>query len=85
MRLPNNTIAANFNNGDYAYIEYATWEHVPSFFKGEGEWWIKSPDGCLNALRDHQITIHDDNTISASPSLVFSNGWHGFLNHGVLS
>lgn len=69
----------------------------PSTFIGEGEWHVVSPDGCCNALArvervedvvkpaNHTVVIHEDGSISASPSLVMTSGWHGYLTNGVFT
>lgn len=72
--------------GQYSYFRYSNFEHLASFQTGDGEWICISPNGQICALREnHAIEIHDDETISVSPSIVFPAGWHGFLRQGVWS
>lgn len=88
QRLRDGAPLADFAPGDYAWEPYALWEIPPPAhpdFSGEGEWWLKAPDGTMNAARHHTVTVHDDGTISCSPSLVFTSGWHGFLANGEWS
>lgn len=85
-RLPNGSPARDFQPGDYAWEPYSMWEIPPPAhpdFSGDGEWWLKAPDGCLNAGRHHAVTVHPDGSASFSPSLVFTSGWHGYLERGV--
>lgn len=50
-------------------------------------WYARTPCGTQVAnLGAHQITEHDDGTITASPSILIRGGepnWHGFLERGV--
>lgn len=52
-RLPDGT--APKRAGDYAYMSYANWEHVPSFFLGVGEWHVIDPTGGCGAIGRHWI------------------------------
>lgn len=52
------------------------------------QWWAVSPNGHLGNLDAHEVTEHEDGTITVSPSILISepNGtelWHGYLEHGV--
>ena len=55
----------------------------------DGLWWAKVPKpGFPTAnLGNHEITEHEDGTITVSPSILIegSHGktWHGFLERGV--
>lgn len=56
----------------------------------EGRWYCKPPDepNRLGNISAHQITEHDDGTITVSPSILIRGGgddgeWHGFLEKGV--
>jgi len=91
-RLPDSTPPRQ--PGEYAYFPYSAWEHKPSFFNGEGEWHIIDPTGGIGALgrtttekpvAAHTIEIHDDGSITCSPSLVMPSGWHGWMRHGELT
>lgn len=59
-----------------------------SYFFSEGCWYAATPDGKLANLKKHDVTEHDDGTITVSPSILCSGGssegsWHGFLKEGV--
>jgi hypothetical protein len=66
-------------------------EIKPSFFLGEGEVHITRPDGRDRGVRTHDareahtIEIHEDGSITVSPSFVMPLGWHGWLRRGVLT
>lgn len=76
-------------------MPYANWDWKPPFFFGEGEWHIVAPDGkigaCARTWREgeavhgpnHAVEIHEDGSITVSPSLVMPSGWHGWLRAGV--
>jgi hypothetical protein len=55
----------------------------------DGEWYGMSPNGLLAGLAKHQITIHEDGTITVSPSILVrgsppgEQSWHGYLKRGV--
>lgn len=63
--------------------EYSKWDSHDSM------WYARCPDGSLANLSAHQVTEHEDGTISVVPSILVSFGnppvrcWHGFLEHGV--
>jgi hypothetical protein len=53
-------------------------------------WYICDPFGEVGALRTHDVTEHDDGTITVSPSIAPDSvhpgkGFHGFLKAGVWS
>ena len=54
-----------------------------------GVWYAKSPNGLVAHLGAHQVTEHEDGTITASPSIgIYSSSrtefdYHGFLERGV--
>lgn len=52
---------------------------------GDGAWWACAPvegQHYSGVLTDHQVTEHPDGTITVSPSLMFSDKYHGFLERG---
>jgi hypothetical protein len=54
----------------------------------DGTWYAASPNGLIGNLGGHQVTEHEDGTITVRPSiLVSSRGsearWHGYLERGV--
>lgn len=71
-------------------------EWNPEAIMGPGEyaklpdgltWYATTPNGLLGNLRNHDVTEHEDGTISASPSILVEGGggavWHGYLERGV--
>lgn len=48
-----------------------------------GIWWAYLPKGGVGNLADHQITEHEDGTITVNPSILMPGEWHGYLEHGV--
>lgn len=55
--------------------------------EGKTVWYASTPSGMLAALRDHQVTEHEDGTVTVSPSIACQSPpdrkWHGFLERGV--
>jgi hypothetical protein len=55
----------------------------------DGTWYAVTPNGLLANLLKHQVTEHEDGTITVTPSILVSQGtvgsWHGFLNRGIWS
>lgn len=76
-RLPDGEIAgeACFEPGVYGRI------------KENGDWHACTPPGMLANLAAHDVVEHEDGTITASPSILVSDGtgreWHGYLERGV--
>jgi hypothetical protein len=52
-----------------------------------GDWYGCTPNDHLAGLAKHQVTEHEDCTITASPSIKVSDHtgevWHGYLERGV--
>lgn len=51
-------------------------------------WYGRTPNGYLCNLSSHEVTEHDDGTITVSPSIRVTDTkqqeqWHGYLEHGV--
>lgn len=50
-------------------------------------WYCCTPNGHVGNLQGHDVTEHDDGTITVSPSILVSDDtgelWHGYLEHGV--
>ena len=48
--------------------------------------WYARPPGChMGSLANHEVTEHDDGTITVSPSILITDGkftWHGYLIKG---
>jgi hypothetical protein len=52
----------------------------------DGLWYCRAPGCRLGCLRNHQVTEHEDGTITVSPSILIDDDrskWHGFLEKGV--
>ena len=55
----------------------------------EGKWWARPPvQGFgMGRLGNHDITEHEDGTITVSPSILMDWGegrtWHGYLRKGI--
>lgn len=56
---------------------------------GEWEWRGTTPNGHFGNLSAHEVTEHEDGTITVDPSIAVSDGerelWHGYLRAGVWS
>jgi hypothetical protein len=51
-----------------------------------GTWTCCTPNGLLGNLKAHDVTEHEDRTITVSPSILVTghdSRWHGFLERGV--
>lgn len=52
----------------------------------DGVWYARPPGSHMGSLAGHQVTEHDDGTITAWPSILIYDGrtqWHGYLERGV--
>jgi hypothetical protein len=59
----------------------------------QGRWAAKLPNGLRCGLGNHQVTEHDDGTVTVTPSILTTGGspeapvpewnWHGWLERGV--
>lgn len=54
------------------------------------DWYGTTPTGLLGCLSKHQITEHEDGTITVAPSILVNSAgagdrptWHGYLERGV--
>lgn len=48
--------------------------------------WAKTPAGQVGRCEDHDVVVHDDGTVSVSPSILMTTGgtvWHGHLKRGI--
>lgn len=55
------------------------------YWKNEGAWYLYLPGGGVGNLTNHDVTEHDDGTITVSPSILVEAGRgrrHGFLRRG---
>ena len=51
-----------------------------------GVWMARPPGGHLGNLSNHDVTEHEDGTITVSPSILITGeggSWHGYLERGV--
>ena len=52
-----------------------------------GDIWYGRPPGLyMGNFSEHKVTVHDDGTITVSPSILIDEGdkqWHGYLEKGV--
>jgi len=57
-----------------------------------GEWYARTPTGHLGNLSQHEVTEHEDGTITVRPSILITMRdterrqdfelWHGYLDRG---
>lgn len=90
MRKPDGTSWTALEPGDYA-------RQVPSETAPDDGWWVfVTPNGITfniledNAPKHHKLTVHEDGTVTLSPSVLcasgscgIAEGYHGFLERGV--
>jgi hypothetical protein len=62
--------------------------YCPVEIDGERTWYCVTPNGHAGNLAAHDVTEHEDGTITVSPSILVSNLqqgelWHGYLERGV--
>lgn len=54
---------------------------------GSTVWYVKTPNGHVGDVSQHDVVEHDDGTITVSPSILVSDHrgepWHGYLERGV--
>ena len=61
---------------------------TPGEYARRGErWWACTPNGLTGNLGAHDVTEHDDGTITVRPSILVTTpssgaSWHGFLEQG---
>ncbi len=69
----------HLNPGEYGRdLKDGFWYCFPPGFTKE-QW-------MMGNLRNHVITVHEDGTITAAPSIKITGGgleWHGYLEHGM--
>jgi hypothetical protein len=58
--------------------------YCPVVRDGTSSWMARTPNGHLSNLAAHDVTEHEDGTISVSPSILVSNPQEGELYHGFL-
>lgn len=63
-------------------------DYVKVMYDGRSEWYCLAPaigGGAVGNLNNHDITEHEDGTITVSPSILIhgQDGWHGYLTKGT--
>jgi len=58
--------------------------YCPTTLDGKRVWMVVTPGGHLGNLSKHEVTEHEDGTITVSPSILVSNPQQGELFHGFL-
>lgn len=55
-----------------------------------GVWHCYTPNELFGGLKNHEVTEHEDGTITVSPSILVHQGnngrngsWHGYLERGI--
>jgi hypothetical protein len=52
----------------------------------DGVWYAWPPGFMMGCLGNHDVTEHEDGTITVSPSIRIMDGrgeWHGYLERGI--
>lgn len=52
----------------------------------DGIWYGRPPGSHMGNFQGHQVTEHEDGTITISPSILITGErgqWHGFLERGI--
>lgn len=53
----------------------------------DGVWYCRPPGNRMGNLSNHEVTEHEDGTITVSPSILISGpnlkSWHGYLEKGI--
>lgn len=52
----------------------------------DNNWYCRPPKGHTGCLKEHNVTEHEDGTITVSPSILITEAgqsWHGYLEKGV--
>lgn len=73
--------------GGYVFVERTDDEHGDPT-EPKRVLWIKDPAGHVGRCGKHQVTEHEDGTVTVSPSILSTTAshghdWHGFLERGV--
>jgi hypothetical protein len=58
--------------------------YCPVTMDGKRTWMVRTPNGHLGNLGAHDVTEHEDGSITVSPSILVSNPQEGELYHGFL-
>lgn len=51
-----------------------------------GIWHARPPGNHMGSLARHDVTEHEDGTITVTPSILIDDGrnqWHGYLKRGI--
>lgn len=73
------------SEGEFDFSESGLLTWIPGSYgcDKDGFWVCRPPRGRIGALEQHQVTEHEDGTITVSPSIVCDDDWHGWLERGV--
>lgn len=67
--------------------EGVLWLSEGEYGKGtDGIWYARPHGNHTGSLAKHDVTEHEDGTITVSPSILIDDGrsqWHGYLERGV--
>lgn len=72
-----------------ARVEYTGDGPLPpsgAYWVRDGKWYGVTPNGLYAGLGKHDVTEHEDGTITVSPSILtrgHNREWHGYLERGV--
>ena len=76
--------------GDYVQIVGGSWyDEKQKQYPGVPIWIVEAPNGEMCSLNEkHGFTLHEDGTLTITPSIKISASdgkelWHGYLEHGV--
>lgn len=60
---------------------------MPVVRDGKPTFLVNTPNGHVGDLSQHEVTAHEDGTITVSPSILVTDDsgelWHGYLERGV--
>lgn len=73
-----------YPGGDVLWLDDGQYGKDPK----DGHWYARPPGQRMGCLKNHDVTEHEDGTITVSPSIeILGDGgvtlWHGFLERGV--
>lgn len=74
-RLPDNSDPRDAQPGDYFFVDWT----------GTRQLWFRDPIGNPGRVTKHEVSEHDDGTITVTPSILDDDpgGYHGHLTRGV--
>ena len=75
-------------NGRRIYSERIYPDNVQpgDYWRCDDVWYCETPNGHTGSLLQHDVTEHENGTITVTPSILVERGdqqvYHGFLNRG---